>query len=426
MAKPNGYMLYLSDRRNADRRNGRPIQSDSDYGAEWANLSAEEKRRYKEKAQGRNTAANGHVASAPAGALSADSVTGDFMDVESENTADKEITEMVESLVGQGKEAASAVKLVIGSSNVIVKTTDGRFFPQEIGLVKYSLTQGVIGKYQQFTDPGPVPQGYMFKALNHINETHHIPENFDRAIGRQSKQNDFENMMDEISIFVSESQFQFKGKTCILIFTKDDMVEQLSGSFLFYLNESNHTQMLRMWNEQRLRVVDISFLICGLYATAGIQMALPLCADIPNMSSFDWTPGSCEWHTEQDNNHCAQGVCMRWCYLMSDCLLPAYDIEPIAGQHLPLIDQSGIHVEEAADDEVWNVSRDVGRRSGRPFMSSVNGDKARTAPPAAASVAGTTSETRAAETDPRLREFEPPGVRRPDPRNAVGRGFRRN
>jgi hypothetical protein len=422
-------MYYLNDRRTADRRNGLPVQTDAAYGAEWAALSPEEKNKYKQRAQSRNAAANGHVAAAPAGALSANSVTGDQTEANGTVSQDDDVFEMVDALVTSDKTVAATRKVIIGSSNVIVKTNEGQYFPVEIGLVRYSLAEGVTAKYQQFTDPGDIPQGYMYKAKDHREKTHHIPENFDKAIGRRNRRKEFESLVDDMCIFMNDCLFQFRGRTYILIFTRDDMVEQMSGTMSYYITESQHNEMQRMWDEMRVRVVDISILLNRLFAATGIAMARPLCADIPNMSTYDFTPGSCDWHTADDNNHCAQGVCMRWCYLMSDCLLASYELEPIPGQHLPIVDQTGITVEDADEDGVWNVSRDAGRRNaGRPFMSAVNGESGRAAPSAAPAAAaantGHSGRSSAAANDPRLRERDAPGVCR-DSRNAVGRGFRR-
>lgn len=413
-------MNFVSEQRNRDRRQGNPDRGDAAYGAEWAKLSADEKKRYRDRANGTSNRnelqLSGHVAAPPAGAMSADSAP-DGLDEEERSAEEKELQNMTAAYMGDNPDDAAARKVVIAGSNVMVKTTEGKYYPMEVALVKYSLREGVGSQYHQFTDPGPVPLGYFHKAQTHIDNTHRIPlQNFDQAIGRFNREQAFEEMLTEMAIFWKESEFQYKGRTCILIFTRDDMVDQLKGSLSFYMDTSGHREMRQWWDEGRIRVADISFLIHQLYAAVGIPMALPLCADIPNIASFDWMSGSCQFHTEADNNFCALGVCKRWCYLISDSLLETYDIEPVEGKHLPLSIQSAIHVEEAPSDGVWNVSRDNGRRPARPFMAgSVSGDNTRPGSAAAPSQAESLS------AEPRLREFEPPAGIRP----GVGRGIRR-
>ena len=416
----NGYMTFLNDCRNRDRRDGIPDRGDGFYGGEWAKLTKEEKLQYRNKANGHSglQLTSGHVASAPAGAQSADSVMDDDLEQDERNADDIEVESMTDAFVGLDREAAAARKVVVAASNVMVKTTEGKFLPMELGLVTYSLAEGVCTPFHRFTDPGPVPMGYMHKVMTHVNETHRIPlSNFDEAIGRRNKEREFADMLDEVCIVISDCQFQYKGRTCFLIFTRDEMMEQLKGTLRHYIETARHAELHSMWEEGRLRVADIGYLITRLYRAAGILMAQPLCADIPNMASFDWMAGSCKYHTDIDNNDCALGVCKRWCYLISDSLLEAYDIDPVEGKHLPVSTQSQIHVQEADSDGVWNVSsRDSVRRPARPFMTgSVNGgDNARSLNPQAEA----SSEASSVPADPRLREFEPP-ARNSDPERAA-------
>lgn len=405
MAKSkNGYMTFILEAKRQDQRQNinRP---DSYYAQKWANLSDEEKKRYRSggRPAGRDMQlTSGHVATAPAGAMCADDVATNDLEQDALTAEELELSDMTEVLVGDDVNAAIETKFVIGAANVMVKTIEGVYLPLELGLVKYSVREGVISHYHQFTDPGPVPMGYMHKATTHINSSHKIPLlGFDQAIGRNDRQREFQGMMDEISIFLNDCYFQYKNRSRCVIFTREDMVQQLRGSLEFYIETSGHPEWMQLWEEQRLRVADISFLIFRMYGAIGSGISLPLCADIPNITTYDYQPGSCDYHTKEDNNFCALGVCKRWCYLMSDCFLPELpDIEPVEGKHLPLSVQTAIHVEEADSDGPWNETRHSSRRSVRPF-GSVNGDRG-----PERSVAGNNGPHAAEQANPRLEEFD--------------------
>ena len=334
--KKNGYMTFLNDCRNRDRRNGIHDRGAGFYGREWAKLTKEEKLQYRNKANGRSRLQlnSCHIASAsaPHVAQSGDSVKDDDLERDMRNAADIEVENMTDAFLGLDRESAAARKVVVAASNVMVKTTEGKFLPMELGLVTYSLAKGVCNTFHRFTDPGPVPMGYMHKAMTHVKETHCIPlSNFDKAIGQWDKEQEFADMLDEVCTIISDCQFQYQGKKCVLIFTRDEMMEQLKGSLRHYIETAGHAALEIMWAEGRLRVADIGYLITRLYCAAGISMHPVLCADITSGRTADWTEGSCKYHMDNENNYCALGVCKRWCYLISDSLLKAYDIDAVEG-----------------------------------------------------------------------------------------------
>lgn len=420
--KSNGYMKFIIECKNKDRQQGRVVREDSYYGAEWAKLPPEQKQRHKAQANGRSELqlTSGHTAHAPAGAISGDYVPDD--DIEKQVEPDSDVRQMVEAFLGPDQESVAKRVSLIVATNVMVKTIEKRYYPMEIALAKYSLAEGVLSHYHQFTDPGECPLGYMNKATQHIDKTHKIPMgSFELAIGRQRKEREFRSMLDEISIFMSGCQFLYKGKTCVLMFTRDDLVDQVKGSLLSYIQTAGDEGWCKMWDEGRLHVVDIRFLIYRMYEAVNVPMTLLMCAEITYMASYDYMPGSCQWHSDQDNNWCALGVCKRCCYLISDSLLAEYEIEVIEGQHLPVSIRSHIHVEEGACGGAWSVSTQNERR---PFINgSASGGNSRSllAPAAAA------SEATAFRDESRNREFEPSADFGTDPRTrgGVGRGMRR-
>lgn len=431
MAKSkNGYMTFIMESKNRDRQNG-INQPDSYYAAKWASLSDEEKKRYKDKANGRSSGrgfqlTSGHTASAPPGAMSADDAMTDDLEQDVVNEEMLEMRNMIEALLRCDAEQVAQIKIVIGATNVMIRTTEGTYMPMELGLTKYTVEQGIVDHYHRFTDPGPVPMGYMNKAKLHIDTTHKTPiTNFDQAIGRRNRQVDFKAMMDEISIFLSDCFFQYKGRSRCFIFTRDDMMEQLRGSLDFYIRTSEHEEWMDMWQQRRIVIADVAYLLFCMHNAAGSNVVLPLCADVPYNTQYDYKPGSCEFHTTADNNFCALGISKRWCYLLSDCMLPLYpEIEAVEGKHLPLSIQSFIHIEES-DAVSWSGERPFSSRRSRTYgQASVNGDNHR--PQNQAAAASNAGESATGQPNPRFREFDAE-AQNTDPRTVggVGRGMRR-
>ena len=327
-------------RKRKDETRRRPIisslsQSPSFYGREWAKLTKEEKLQYRNKANGRSRLQlnSCHIASAPHVAQSGDSVKDDDLERDMRNADDIEVENTTDAFLGFDRERAATRNVVVAASNVMVKTIEGKFLPMELGLVTYSLAKGVCTTFHR------------------LKETHCISlSNFDEAIGQWDKEREFAGMLDEVCTVIGDSQFQYQGKRCVLIFTREEMMEQLKGSLRHYIETAGHAALEIMWAEGRLRVADIGYLIARLYCAAGISMHPVLCADITSGRTADWTEGSCKYHMDNDNNYCALGVCKRWCYLISDSLLEAYDSNAVERKLMPVSTQSRVHVQEAVSD----------------------------------------------------------------------------
>lgn len=72
----------------------------------------------------------------------------------------------------------------IMSFNVMLQIGD-RYFPNEIGIVKYDIRNGLRGRHHRFIDGGVTPEGYYAKCKAHSAETHQIPvSGFSEAHGQ--------------------------------------------------------------------------------------------------------------------------------------------------------------------------------------------------------------------------------------------------
>ena len=320
-------------------------------------------------------------------------------------------------------------KFVAGATNVLVRTTEGEFLPVELALLPYTLDAGIGGEYHHFLNPGGVPVGYMAKAKSHVDSTHKIPlEGYPGAVDL-TRPEACENLMTEITIFLNDCKVVFGETTKYVIFCHTDMIDQFHKSLEFIAKKSQCQEVMSLFEDDRILVGDMAELLLFMYQKVGVPTVLPLCEDALNKIMFDYCPGSCSFHDEQDNNYCALGSVRRLWYKFSDAVLPSFGITPIPYQHLPVSDTSGIRIIPGGPTET--ESKPGSRKStGKSIASSIFGDNYNWG--SSSSMASGFSSVSNPRQDPRLKEFDQPstsGLRKSDPRRppgGIGRGIRPN
>ena len=443
--KQQPFWVFVKDTQRKDEQRGirKPIgHYQSSLAEVWAKMDTEARKPWFEKAKKINsTPATGFSIPVQGSHGKASVLLNEHsVPVEQEEVDDKTrlAMDMIHHVVTScGIEGLFKKKWFAGATNVRVKTYEGVYQPLEIGMISYSLEHGTEGKYHQFINPGPVPMGYMSKAMTHCQETHKIP--VDGAPSSiSSHPQAFDKLFVEIMIFLNDSKIDHNGVQRYLIFCKDDMMEQLEKSLEFIAVTSRNQDFIRLINEGRLIVADIAWLLMELLKAVEEPAYLTLCEDAMNKVSYDFCPGSCDFHEELDNNFCAVGGVRRLWYKFSDAVIAHYGIVPIPDHHLPLADDSAIRVEGPL-----MVSGD--RNQERPGFS---GSSRRSVTSSVAESFTTTTDQNNWETDsvmssvsthryrvpdrdPRMRDFvsgpSDPRMRPNEPRRAatgIGRGFR--
>ena len=71
---------------------------------------------------------------------------------------------MVKSLINamSNKNQLINTKLFVIASNIVVKTDKNQYLPLEIGIVQFSIKDGLTDSLHQFINPGPIPLGISF------------------------------------------------------------------------------------------------------------------------------------------------------------------------------------------------------------------------------------------------------------------------
>ena len=76
---------------------------------------------------------------------------------------------MVKSLINamSNKNQLINTKLFVIASNIIVKTDQNQYLPLEIGIVQFSIKDGLTDSLHEFINPGPIPLGIsLFYIMN--------------------------------------------------------------------------------------------------------------------------------------------------------------------------------------------------------------------------------------------------------------------
>lgn len=192
------------------------------------------------------------------------------------------------------------------------------YMPCEIGVVEYSLQDGITREFHRFIKPGKPPLGYRYLCQSTSDNTHQIPvEGFELAEGN------YHQLWADLCNFASHNGRNFPPLYSQVTHTA--MCEWC----LDWLAE-------RAEEYNRFRVYELDGLIQDLYEHhSGPPPSMSMIASILNTSVFDYEEGSsCEYHTSKEVKHCALGAVKRFCFSISDSMAQVYGLE-LTPRHLP-------------------------------------------------------------------------------------------
>lgn len=237
-----------------------------------------------------------------------------------------EIVTSVHSMIFQNLDSITDMKIYIISFNVMVVTRENEHYPNEIGLVEFSLRDGIRKIYHAFIDPGQIPIGYFSAAKHHSADSHQLPipmsdaENFNLTL-----ESDYGKILNHILDFTDAH----KGPK--ILFSHESQVEQTEGSLEFLRSQSP-----RIKNNKNVTIANLVVLLNKLFSIAGYPLPTRVEADdllVQNM--FDFALQSrCEFHEERDSCYCALGYARKMCFIISDSLVKHFGLE-LTPAHLP-------------------------------------------------------------------------------------------
>ena len=243
------------------------------------------------------------------------------------------------------KEEQKDIKFYLISSNIQLKTIKDEYKPLEIGLVEYTIRNGINTTYHQLIDCGDIPLGYAFTAIDHMERTHKIPlKNFVLA------SNDYQKIWTQILEFLSDSYIdemenEMFGRPMI-VFSQSDQIQQNYGALKWLQNNYNKEDNDLKASDPsfktqfNIKVLNVSKLLSVLFSTSDIQKTEEWCEKAITSPAFDWTPGTdCPFHEDIQCIDCALGVAKRMTYLLSHFLRQPYDIR-LTPNHLPTLEDN--------------------------------------------------------------------------------------
>lgn len=206
-------------------------------------------------------------------------------------------------------------------------TSGGTYIPAEMGLVRYSLKDGVMDKLHMLIDPGKLPLGMAYDAKQHSESDHQLPIPPD-AMGEK----------DNDEIILKMFSFLSQGEKMPPLFTETNDIRMVENILKGILNQG-------AMDENTLLVCPLSELFYQLKrATESFGMdiktfpSVHIAQAIIQKDVYEYTKDiSCEIHEEQGNGkYCPLSRCVRWAYIISDSCCLDLSIEMKPGRHLPM------------------------------------------------------------------------------------------
>lgn len=205
-------------------------------------------------------------------------------------------------------------------------TSSGTYIPAEMGLVRYSLKDGVKDKLHMFIDPGKLPLGMAYDAKQHSENEHQLPIPPD---AKGEKDND--------EIILKLFSFLSQQEKMPPLFTDAPDIKMVENILKGILNQGS-------MDENTLLVCPLAEMFYQLKrATESFGMDIKtfpsvyIAQAIIQKDVYEYSKDiACDYHEDLGNGkYCALSRCMRWAFIISDSCCLDLSIEMKPGKHLP-------------------------------------------------------------------------------------------
>jgi len=204
---------------------------------------------------------------------------------------------------------------------------DPIYVPAEVGLVEYSLEEGITNTYHKFIKPGPIPPGYASMCKMNSKEYHQIPLHHAEASG------DYANIFTDIEQFIKQSNQFNKEVYCL-----ESDIEETKYS-LNWLSASRGDKLCT------IETLELQCMLIALAAVKFSEMSFVSATELLTSYHYDYTTNSrCQFHENIGTHFCALGFVKRYCYMISDHLCIPFNITPIRDKHLPVEQVTSVSV----------------------------------------------------------------------------------
>ncbi|RWS04613.1 protein maelstrom-like protein [Dinothrombium tinctorium] len=349
------------------------------YGEVWRNMGPEERKPYEDESKGIRVNRTRPIYT----------TTGVDINLEREQENQRMLYEdylkkLVETAVIEEKDIESLKNksFFFMAFNVLCREQNGTWYPNEVGLVEYSIRNGITNAYHCFIDPGDIPLGYTRVAKEHSEATHKIPIcNFVKARGNnrledgnrdeEARRKAYQGIVLEIFEILKKSKLKTnvaskdrskyemddETENPFMVFCLPKQKNQVKGCIEFLCKNAQLDQQLH----KNFEVLDSILLLSLLVVRMGKTRPYAVCEGDLMVTTFDYSAGTnCEYHEEMDvsADNCALGVVKKMCYLLSDILCSVYNIQP-TDKHMPSQANDDFQVEEFVPLPSFNSTRSV-------------------------------------------------------------------
>lgn len=241
------------------------------------------------------------------------------------DTIKNTITTMLETAVANN--ALEKQEFYFISFAYFCVTSAGTYIPAEMGLVRYSLKDGVMDKLHMLINPGKLPLGMAYDAKLHSESDHQlkIPP-------------DAEGEEDNDEIILKLFSFLSQNEKMPPLFTDSNDIRMVENILKGILNQG-------AMDENTLLVCPLSELFYHLkLATESFGLdiktfpSVHIAQAIIQKDVYEYTKDiACEKHEELGNGkYCPLSKCVRWAFIISDSCCLDLSIEMKPGRHLPM------------------------------------------------------------------------------------------
>ncbi|XP_005089929.2 protein maelstrom homolog [Aplysia californica] len=196
--------------------------------------------------------------------------------------------------------------------------------PMEVGMICITLRDGLIKDMHRFINPGDAPEGYRSMAMQHSEQTHQIPINFEHG------DTNFRGLWKQIEQFLADDLEDDDIPPVFCLSSERQDVE----TCLEYIYDRAATRQPKRVN----KVYCLEDMAASLIMLAKPQSAEPSKTQLLDaMQQNRWDYRSdirCFFHEENDCSHCAISKVRRFSFSLFDMLASVLGFK-LTGNHLP-------------------------------------------------------------------------------------------
>ncbi|KAM5237492.1 protein maelstrom homolog [Ctenodactylus gundi] len=322
-ASRNAYYFFVQEKIPELRRRGLPVVRVAHAipycSADWARLTEEEKEKYAEMAREWRAARGRAAAPAEKQKLVPTQPKRPGVFVSKQTVLPPDVSSLSvkshHALVG-----GVFYFLNIFSHGELPPHCEQRFLPCEIGCVKYSLREGIMGDFHCFINPGEIPRGFRFHCQAASESSHKIPiSNFEFG-------HDQAAVLKNLYRFIHPNPGNWPPVYC-----KSDDRARVS----WCLKLMARTAEIR----QDIELLTVEDLVVGIYHEKFLkEPSKTWVRSLLDVAMWDYSSNTrCKWHEGNDILFCALAVCKKVAYCISNSLATLYGIQ-LTRSHVPLQD----------------------------------------------------------------------------------------